>query len=325
MLSDVREYYGLLRELQGMAQHSTFDTAPLQRIAKELKLAIKDGKLIALSGIVGTGKSTIIARLKDLLIQEKEILVAESLTADGSQTTISSLITALFCDLSPEKDFKIPPPERRERVLRELIKKRHKPVALLIDDAHSLNGNTLISLKRLTEVVRQGKGTLSIVLIGHPKLKNDLLRGAMEEVGARTAIFELEGFGPDKAQYLDWLLLQALGPKVKTETVLTDEAVALLRERLATPLQFENYLTRAFEEAFKVAQKPIGADMIEAVLAKDLDELEARLMRQGYTTKVVAEILDIKPKEVRAFMKGHLPPERTQELHHGLLAAGVPL
>ncbi len=100
---------------------------------------------------------------------------------------------------------------------------------------------------------------------------------------------------------------EALGPKIKTETVLTDEpGGALLRERLATPLQFENYLTRAFEEAFKVAQKPIGADMIEAVLAKDLDELEARLMRQGYTTKVVAEILTTsKPKEdPRAFMKG---------------------
>ena len=73
------------------------------------------------------------------------------------------------------------------------------------------------------------------------------------------------------------------------------------------------------------AQKPIGADMVEAVLAKDLDALEARLMRLGYNTKVLAELLDITPKEVRAFLRGQLPPERTQELHHGLLAAGVPL
>jgi len=65
--------------------------------------------------------------------------------------------------------------------------------------------------------------------------------------------------------------------------------------------------------------------MVEAVLAKDLDALEARLMRLGYNTKVLAELLDITPKEVRAFLRGQLPPERTQELHHGLLAAGVPL
>jgi type II secretory pathway predicted ATPase ExeA len=238
---------------------------------------------------------------------------------------IGSLMTALFYDLSMEKSFKILPQERRERVLRELIKKRHKPVALFIDDAHKLNGNTLIALKRLTEVVRQGKGTLSVVLAGHPKLKNDLLRGAMEEVGARTTIFELEGFGQDKKKYLDWLLAQVLGPKAKVDTVLTEEAVTMLRDRLTTPLQFETSLTRAFVEAFATARKPVGADTIQAVLAKDLDALEAQLMRHGYGIKQLAELLDAKPKEVRAFMRGQLPPERTEELHHGLLAAGVPL
>lgn len=326
MLSDVREYYGLVRELQGIAHSGPyFETEPLRKLAKELKLAIKDGKLIVLSGIVGTGKSAVLARLRELLAQEKEILISESLALDHGQTTIGSLVTALFCDLSTEKDFKIPPPERRERALRELLKKRHKPVALIIDDAHKLNGNTLLALKRLGEVVRQGKGTLSVILSGHPKLRNDLLRGAMEEVGARTVMFELEGMAQDKQKYLDWLLAQVLGPKAKAETIVTAEAVTLLRDRLSTPLQFETYLTRAFVEAFKVAQKPIGAEMVEAVLAKDLDALEARLMRLGYNTKILAELLDITPKEVRAFLRGQLPPERTQELHHGLLAAGVPL
>jgi hypothetical protein len=32
----------------------------------------------------------------------------------------------------------------------------------------------------------------------------------------------------------------------------------MLCERLTTPLQFEIYLTRALEEAFKVGQKPIA-------------------------------------------------------------------
>jgi hypothetical protein len=47
-----------------------------------------------------------------------------------------------------------------------------------------------------------------------------------------------------------------------------------------TPLQFEYYLTRALEEAYKVGQKPVGADMIENVLAKDINGLEPRLTRQ---------------------------------------------
>jgi type II secretory pathway predicted ATPase ExeA len=57
--------------------------------------------------------------------------------------------------------------------------------------------------------VRRGKGTLSVVLAEHPKLKNDLLRASMEEIGARTTVFELSGFGNDKKKYLYWLLEQA--------------------------------------------------------------------------------------------------------------------
>ncbi|MFC5475594.1 hypothetical protein [Paraherbaspirillum soli] len=48
------------------------------------------------------------------------------------------------------------------------------------------------------EIVPNGKATLSIVLAGHPKLKNDLLRPSMEEIGARSAPFELDGFGADR-------------------------------------------------------------------------------------------------------------------------------
>ena len=36
------------------------------------------------------------------------------------------------------------------------------------------------------------------MLAGHPKLKNDLRRPAMEEIGSRATIFELEGLGSEK-------------------------------------------------------------------------------------------------------------------------------
>lgn len=118
---------------------------------------------------------------------------------DGGEISLGTLILALFCDLVAAKDDPmLTQTEKRERALRMLIRKRKKPVALFIDDAHQLHSKTLISLKRLMEIVRDGKGTLSIVLAGHPKLKNDLLRRSMEEIGARTALFELDGFGTDK-------------------------------------------------------------------------------------------------------------------------------
>ena len=112
-----------------------------------------------------------------MLAREKEILVAKSLFVEKSQISLPVLINALFYDLGTEKDFKIPTqPEKRERALRDLIRKRQKPVALFIGDAHDLHAKTLVALKRLIEAVRDGGGTLSIILPGHPKLKNDLRR-----------------------------------------------------------------------------------------------------------------------------------------------------
>src|SRR2546423_4659861 len=189
MLSEVRSYFGLTRAISSVGRFAYFETTQLQQLVAELKLAIKDSKLIVLAGMVGTGKTTMLRKIQDLLEQGKEILVASTLSVDGSQITQATLILALFCDLSTDKDDRMPKqPELRERALHALIRKRKKPVALFIDDAHQLPSKTLVSLKRLMEIVQCGNGTLSVVLAGHPKLKNDLLRASMEEIGGSPTI-----------------------------------------------------------------------------------------------------------------------------------------
>jgi hypothetical protein len=44
-------------------------------------------------------------------------------------------------------------------------------------------------------------------------------------------------------------------------------------------------LFAALGEAYKVGQKPMGADMIENVLSKDINGLEPKLIRQGTTRR----------------------------------------
>jgi len=329
MLSDVRSYYGFTKDF---GQAGYFETNQSQQIVKELSHEIRAGKLVTLSGIVGCGKTTMLRRIQDTLAQDREILVSKSLSVEKSQLSLPVLINALFYDLATEKDFKIPTqPEKRERVLRDLIRKRQKPIALFIDDAHDLQSKTLVGLKRLIEVVRDGNGTLSVVLAGHPKLKNDLRSPRMEEIGSRAAIFELEGFGGDKLSYLKWLVGQCLSTKAKgemadkIEAVLTDEAMVFLSGKLSTPLQFETYLTRSFEEGYRVAQKPVTVEVIESILAKDINDLEPRLTRYGYNAKVLAEVLNAKPREIRSLLRGQLAPGRAQELQHEMLAVGIPL
>jgi ABC-type glutathione transport system ATPase component len=64
MLSEVRNYYGLARDF---GQTGYFETEHSEQIVSELKLEIKAGKLVALSGIVGCGKTTILTHSRGSL------------------------------------------------------------------------------------------------------------------------------------------------------------------------------------------------------------------------------------------------------------------
>jgi hypothetical protein len=64
---------------------------------------------------------------------------------------------------------------------------------------------------------------------------------------------------------------------------------------------------------------------VEKALAPDMHDLEPTLTRYGYNIPALSELLNIRQAEVRAFLHGQLPPGRTAELHHQLLAVGIPL
>lgn len=323
MLSEVMNYFGLKRTFDHVGY---FETEPQAQLFKELKPVIRQGGLVALSGIVGCGKTTTLQRLQTELAQEKDIIISRSLAVDKDRVSLGTLMTALFYDLTTEKDLKLPKePEQRERRLLGLIQKCRKPVALFVDEAHDLHNKTLVGLKRLIELVRYNGGTLSVVLAGHPKLKNDLRRPALEEIGARTSVFTLEGIRGHQQQYIKWLLSECIQDKLQPDDLLTEEAFAILAERLTTPLQIEHYLKLAFEEAYKVGQKPVTPAIIEIVLAVGLNDLEPRLIRYGYNTKVLASLLNVRTAEVRSFLHGQLPPGRTQDLRDQMLKIGIPL
>lgn len=323
MLMDVMEFFGLTREFENAG---FFETDHHKQVAREVKGAVKQGKLVALAGIVGSGKTTLLYQIKNELEREKEVIVSQSLAIDKYRVTLPILIMALFYDLSTEKDVIIPTqPEKRERKLQELVFKKQKPVVLFVDEAHDLHGKTLKGLKRLMEMIKYGGGSLSVVLTGHPKLKNDLRRSSMEEIGARTTVLTMEGIKGSRREYLDWLIGRCAADRTKPQDIINSDALDLIADRLATPLQITQYLTMAVEEAYKIGLKPITADIVESVLAKDIDGMEARLARNGYQAKAIAEILNVRPAVIQSLFHGQLEPAKAQDLKSELLAAGVPI
>jgi type II secretory pathway predicted ATPase ExeA len=323
MLTDVMAHYGLARDLR---QVGYFETDHHQQLAREIRAAILAGQLVAVTGVVGSGKTVMLRRFQDHLIQEGKVIVSRSLSVEKTRVTLQTLITALFYDFSNDETVKVPPQgEERERELQQLIRRKRKPIALFVDEAHDLPVKTLVELKRLMEVAADVGGVLSIVLIGHPRLHNALRRSTMEEIGSRTAVLPFDGLAGQQADYIRWLLGLCAAEGTTADSLITDPAIALLAERLLTPLQIEQHLILAFEEGFRVGERPVTAEVIENILARDLNDLEPQLTRHGYSVRALAEQFSAKPGEIRQLFRGDLNAARTQELSEQMRKAGLPI
>ena len=166
---------------------------------------------------------------------------------------------------------------------------------------------------------------LSVLLIGHPKLRNDLRRPQMEEIGYRTTTFEFEGVSGSRREFISWLLKTCAHDRVKLTDLMDADAIDLLAKRLRTALQIEMHLTLAFQHAFRLGETRVSAEIVEQVLSRAIDELEPTLTRNGYDAPALTVLLNAKPAEVRDFLAGTLAGDRAREFTEQLRVAGVPL
>lgn len=314
------KYYGLIKEFD---KADYFETDQYKVMYHNIKHAIRSGGLIALTGIVGMGKTITLRRLQNAIREENRIIVSKSLATDKRHVTINTLYTALFADLATKKDGKLPTQaEKRERKLQSLIKEINKPAVLFIDEAHDLHNRTLVGLKHLIETVQDAQGTLAIVLVGHPKLANDLRNPALEEIGARSRLFELNSLSGHSPRFIEWLITNC-SKEAKAHEIITNEATTFLAESLVTPLQITHYLTRALEKGYQIGEKPVSVETTRSVLSPDLNALEAILTRHGYNLPVLCEKLNAKRSEIKALFYGNLNPNRLEELNKEIHKLGV--
>jgi type II secretory pathway predicted ATPase ExeA len=160
MLTEVMRFYGLARP---PVDAGFFETEHHAQVSRDIRAAIMGGRLIALTAVIGSGKTILSRRLRADLEREGRVIVSRSLSIDKAKISLPLLEAALFYDLTPEKTVKISSQsERRERDLQELFRRAKESVALFVDDAHDPHPKTLTALKRLIELVAEGGRQLSI-------------------------------------------------------------------------------------------------------------------------------------------------------------------
>jgi len=333
MLADVQAHFGLGGPFHRVGNS---ETEHQRALVLEVCAVVQTGRLVVVSGLVGSGKTHLLARIGEELAGSNRIAVAKSLAIDKRRTSLTSLIEVMFYDLTPGDRSKIKIPkqsERRERERSDLMRKSKHPVVLIVNEARDLHHQTLIGFKRLMELAAGAGVVLSVLLIGHPKLRNDLRlpqvepRGSpeMEQISYRTATFEFEGVSGSRREFIGWLLRACAQDGVKPADLMDADAIELLADRLRTALQIEMHMTLAFEHAFRLGESRVSAEVVEQVLSRAIDELEPTLTRNGCDAPALTVLLNAKPAEVRDFLAGTLPGDRTREFTEQLRVAGVPV
>lgn len=99
MRAEVMKHYGLTTPLN---RAGYFETAHHQQLMKDIKGAIFEGRLIAICGVVGSGKTMMLRRIEQVLEEEKRVTVSKSLAIEKHRIKLATFISALFYDLSTE-------------------------------------------------------------------------------------------------------------------------------------------------------------------------------------------------------------------------------
>lgn len=150
---------------------------------------------------------------------------------------------------------------------------------------------------------------------------------SLSELQIARRIKDGRGQGVGK-KYTPWLYVQDVPSEGRSHRVYshtTGRIIDYLVERLTTPLQIEQHLTMALMEGFVAGIKPITIDVLETTLSKRIDDIEPRLIRHGYSDKVLVEQFNYKLAEIRRFFKGELDVNRAKDITQDLREAGLPI
>ncbi len=84
MLTEVMRYYGLARPPNDVG---FFETEHHTQVSRDIRAAIMGGRLIAVTAVIGSGKTVLSRRLRAELEREGRVIVSRSLSVDKAKIT----------------------------------------------------------------------------------------------------------------------------------------------------------------------------------------------------------------------------------------------
>lgn len=280
-----------------------FTTMSHGEALSSLMSGIKERRgIIAITGDVGTGKTTLIyTLLKDLSAQIKTAFIS------NPRLTFKQLIKAILWDL------KVPVIGNSTYSLLHkfdlYLQERSasdENVVIIIDEAQNLSGRVLEDLDRLSQQETPSGNLLQILLVGQLELEANLKAEELQPLKQRIALHRrLRPLNWEESKaYIDHRL-KIVGSSLSK--AFTPEAVDLICEfAKGVPRVVNKICDQALFAGYHASVQRIDAKIAKAVIREEEDTFEEETFEEGETTAEkgpTGMMDDSKPQEAVSFLE----------------------
>jgi len=237
-----------------------------KEILGRLRYVVEENKFGVLTASVGIGKSTLVRKLSNTLNPEKYTVFYLS----DSQLTPRWFYKGLLDQLGIEAKFYRGDAKRQLHKQLSLLREvHHKNVAVIVDEAHLLDRETLEEVRFVLNTHMDSSSPMSLVLVGQNELWDKLRMQLYAAITGRIDI-KCELAGMDRAE-LDGYMNAHLSYAGGKEEIFTDSAIdELFRYSAGSARAVNKAATHCLMYAAQRAKKLIDDAMVKTVIELEL-------------------------------------------------------
>lgn len=259
--ASTNEFFGMKKNTfkkGGIGAKEAFDSRDHTNMQERLQYLVHTGGLGVFTAAPGMGKTYALQSFVSNLNPNRFTVSYVNLTTVGLREFYSVICDAVGLETEGRRCALF---SRYQKYVTQLHDTTHKPLILVVDEAHHLHHSILDDLKLLMNCDFDSRSCFSVVLLGEPRLNNQLNRPSMESLRQRITVhYNFAGLSVEEARaYIEHKLTVA-----GASTSIVDAGVTATLHSLSNgnPRQMDRLMTQALMMAAQKDKMTVDADIL---------------------------------------------------------------